>query len=312
LTKYNEPVGLLTVTGPKTLVLPADAAGPIVSATAETVTLAKHDCVIVPAIAAVKYLTLGAINAAYVVPGTVVTASISGKVTTAIPMVTPAAVTVTSPVLTTLTLGGTLSSAVVATNPLLTSLTTSGVINSLTVNGNAIITGLNLAHTHYVGGPGSTMIVNANPKLTSLTTSVDKLNTLTVTNNVLLTSCNFASYVTPLLGGTSFITIGNNKLTGDFAPATAATLTTPYIQTVIKSADLKTLSAYVAATKAQTLPAPVALVISVDVDNVSLNGAALPSPAIALSTRMALSDPSHLPAYLGANISTAADWTLIQ
>ncbi len=279
LTAYNEPAALLTVNGAITVSLPALVAGPIALPAATTVNLAVADGSQITGVAlgAVKWLTAGAITKPVTIPSTVLTASIMGKSNSIVPMPGAGAwaeVTATSVTgMTSLTLGGTITTASVNTNAALTTLVTSGVINSLTVNGHgASLVSLSLGHGHYVGGPGSSMIVTSNSGLTSLTTSVDKLNTLTVTGNGALASCNFASYTTPLLGGTSAITINTNKLAADYTNAIAATFTTPYTQSTLTSADLHTLKAYLAATKAQTVPATVAITMAIDLDKVTLAG----------------------------------------
>jgi hypothetical protein len=315
LTAYNEPAGLLTVSGPTTVTLPALVAGPISLPNATTVNLGMANGTQVPAgIPVAKYITLGAISTPVSFPASAVTISVTGKANTVVPMPGIGAWAEVSAAglanLTTLSLGGTITTAFVAGNPLLTSLTTTGVVNSLEVNTNATLVGMSLGHTHYVGGPGSTMKVINNVKLASLTTSVDKLNLLVVTGNVLLTSANFASYVTPLLGGTSTITINTNKFSGNFVPAIAATFTTPYFQTQVTSPELATLKAYVAATAAQLLPAPVTLVINVDLDLVNLNSASPATPAL-LSART-VADLAHLPVYGGPGFTSAADFKLVQ
>ena len=282
LTAFNEPVGVLTVAGPKTLVLPAMVAGTIVANTAETVTLAKLDWVIAPTLGAVKYLTLGAANRLVALAGypTVITASITGKTVTTIPLPTglmgAVSATVANAALTTVSVAGSLESVNLNTIASLTSVTTSGVVNSFTINAcsNAALTALTLGHTHYEGGPGSTVVVTGNTKLTSLTTSTDKMAVLTVTGNTALAAANFASYVTKTVSGNPAISISANALTGSYTNGIAATITTPYVECTITSAALSSLKAYVAL---YTAP-----VLAIDLDAVKIGAGA----ATLLSVKM--------------------------
>jgi len=275
LTAFNDPAGV-TVTGPKTLELPAMAAGPITSATAETVTLAKHDWVIVPTIGAVKTLSATNVFAPVTLPASTITATISGKVTTVVPAVTTAAciANAANTVLTSVTLGGTLASANLGAVPNLATVVTSGVVNSFTLNACPKVAGMTLGHKHYEGSTGSVMVVTGNAILTSLTTSVDEMATLTVTGNPLLTSCNFASYVTKTVSGNPTITINTNKLSASYTNAIAATITTPYVEATLTSADVATLKAYIAL---YTAP-----VLAIDLDAVKIGAGA----ATTLSVKM--------------------------
>jgi hypothetical protein len=251
-------------------------AGPITCATAETVTLAKHEWVIVPTLAAVKTLTASSVNASVALPVTTVTATISGKVTAVVPMVTTAGVTAGAgnAALTSVTLGGTMNTVALNAVANLATVVTSGVINSFTLNACPKVAGMTLAHKHYEGGPGSTMVVTGNAILTSLVTSTDEMATLTVTGNALLTSCNFASYVTKTVAGNPTITINTNKLSAAYTNAIAATITTPYVESTLTSADIATLKAYIAL---YTAP-----VLAIDLDAVKIGAGA----ATTLSVKM--------------------------
>ena len=266
LTSFNDPAvtSSLTVTGPKVLELPAMEKGAITSTTAETVTLAKHDWAIVPTIGAVKTLSATNVFAPVVLPATTVTATISGKVTAVIPAVTTAACSAGAgnAALTSVTLGGTLATANFTAVPNLATVVTSGVVNSFTLSTCPKVAGMTLAHKHYEGSTGSVMVVTGNAILTSLTTSCDEMATLTVTGNPLLTSCNFASYVTTTVSGNPTITINTNKLSAAYTAAIAATITTPYVEATLTSADIATLKAYIAL---YTAP-----VLAIDLDAVKI------------------------------------------
>jgi hypothetical protein len=252
------------------------AAGPITSTTAETVTLAKHDWVSVPTIGAVKTLSATNVFAPVVLPATTVTATISGKVTAVIPAVTTAACSAGAgnAALTSVTLGGTLATANFTAVPNLATVVTSGVVNSFTLSTCPKVAGMTLGHKHYEGSTGSVMVVTGNAILTSLTTSCDEMATLTVTGNPLLTSCNFASYVTTTVSGNPTITINTNKLSAAYTKAIAATITTTYVEATLTSADIATLKAYIAL---YTAP-----VLAIDLDAVKIGAGA----ATTLSAKM--------------------------
>jgi len=281
LTKFNDGTVGLSTAGPKTLVLPAYAAGALTS-NAETVTLAKHDWVIAPTLGSVKYLTLGAANRLVALAGypTVITASVTGKTVTTVPMPAGAmgavSATAANVALTTVSTAGSIESVNLNGVATLTSVTTAGVCNSFTINAcnNVALTGLTLGHAHYEGGPGSTVVVTNNTALTSLTTSTDKMATLTVTGNTALTAANFASYVTKTVSGNPTISISANKLSATYTNAIAATITTTYVECTITSAALSSLKAYVAL---YTAP-----VLAIDLDAVKIGAGA----ATLLSVKM--------------------------
>jgi hypothetical protein len=308
-SKLNAAPAGITLVGPADITFPLLASGALTS-DATTVTLAKHDAVIAPVLGSCTTLTMGAINAPYTIPATVVTASISGKAATAVPMATTAGVTAGGATLKTLTLGGTLATANV-TGTALTSLTTSGVVNSLTVNGCTLLTAMTLNHTHYVGGPGSELIVTSNPVLTGLNSGVlDYPKTITVTGNPLLTSLTLSSYHTPLLaapGALTSITINTNKLSGTYTNAIGITPTTPYVETTITSADLHTLKAFVAMypTVAPLLPA---IALNVNLDSVKIGTGS----ATTLSAKMGADTASTTITGAGTGIDTQAEFALVQ
>jgi len=288
-----------TITGPTTISLPKYVAG-LLTSDATTVTLDKHEGLIPPVLAKVTKLTMNSLNnpLAASTYTKLVEGILNGKSATGVPMVTTAAVTVTSANadLTTLTLGGTLASASLTGAAKLATVTTSGVVNTFILDDCDKVTALNLGHKHYEGGPGSTLTITNNAILASLTTSTDEMKALTVTGNAKLAAANFASYVTTTVSGCPAILINTNALTGDYVKGIAATVTTPYVECKITSAALTTLKAYVALYKDVTsLPA---ISMSVDLDNVSLAGAALPTTAVTLTSRMA------------ADVDATAEWTV--
>jgi hypothetical protein len=313
LDLFNSNVAV-TISKVKSVTLPSLVSGTLSFPDATSVTLAKFDGATAPSMSNVTTLTMGALNSSFALAAytKLTSIDITGKTATAVPMVTTAGIVTTTAnnVLATVKLGGVLNSVNLTGLVKLASLTTSGVINSITVDGASILTGASFGHTHYVGGTGSELIIKNNPKLTSLSSGVlDYPQTITVTNNVLLTSLNLSSYKTPLLGGTTAITINGNKLSGTYTNAIAGTPTTPYVETTITSADLNTLKAFVAMypTKAPFVPA-ITLAVNLDLVKILSTDTAAP-----LSSWMG-SDSAHTPAFAapGTGITTQAEFALVK
>ncbi len=244
----------VTVTGPIALSLPSLVSGQVICSTAKTVTLAKHECVLLPTLAAVETLTIGSLNRAALTLSsypTVKIASVTGKAAGTIATVTT---TIANTALTTLTLAGPLVSAEVKDNAALTSLVTSGAITSFTLEDCDVLASAATAHTGGAADAGSTFVVNDNAILTTVTTATNFMTALTVTSNPLLTSLTCTSYTTQATAGSPSITISGNKLSYTYTNAVAAVAgVSPYLETTITSAALNTLKAYVAAAATPTL-----------------------------------------------------------
>ena len=245
----------VTVTGPIALSLPSLVSGQVICSTAKTVTLAKHECVLLPTLAAVETLTIGSLNRATALTlssyTTVKIASVTGKAAGTIATVTT---TTANTALTTLTLAGPLVSAEVKDNAALTSLVTSGAITSFTLDNCDVLASAATAHTGGAAGAGSTFVVKNNAILTTVTTATNFMTALTVTSNLLLTSLICTSYTTQATAGSPSITISGNKLSYTYTNAVAAVAgVSPYLETTITSAALNTLKAYVAAATTPTL-----------------------------------------------------------
>jgi len=275
--------GGVNLTGPATVTFPVLVSGALTS-DATTVTLPKHEWAIPAVLSKVVTLTLGNVNASVNLDSyntTLVSASVSGKAQTTWAATAGAVATTASAKLTTLTLGGNLGTANLSGLTVLTSLTTSGQINFFTVNGATVLTAMNLGHTYYqpgnvaFGGPGSDLVITNNPALTALKSSGDYPRNITITGNGVLASLDLSSYHTKLLaaaGATTTITINTNALVGDYTNAVAITPTTPYAETVIKSADLSKLKTFIASYPA--VPGPPNLVMAINIDKVTLGGVA--------------------------------------
>ena len=275
----------VVIEGPTTVTIPLwdGVGGDLTSSTATTVTLAKYDWSTPATIPAVEHLTLGAVDAVVAIDGypTLITANISGKTQTKWANCVAGVTSAVNPELTTLTLGGVMRTVNVANLPLLTSVTTSGSINAFTLDAAAKITGLTLGHKQFdgeigYGGPGSYLTITNNPKLASLKPSaLSKMRTVDIHDNALLASIDLSSYgaaaapnfINNVAATTIIMHIYNNKLTGTYTDALPLTLTMPYQEAKIVSADLKTLKAYVAAIMAVTGNV-IVLNLRLDVDDV--------------------------------------------
>ena len=236
----------VTIEGPEVITLPKYVAGALTSSTALTVTLAKHEWAIPATLASVETLTLGSLNNAFVMPTTVVTASITGKTQSVYTSCNATVNASTTNTLESLTLGGVLKSALV-TSTGLTSLTTSGVVNELGVVNctNSGLTTLGLAHTHFPSGPGSSIVVTGNSNLASLKTSTDYPWVINISGNVRLASLDLTSNVNAVsVAGASF-TVGTNKLSGLYVPSVKSLGSDPFVEAKIKSNVLLPIKAIV-------------------------------------------------------------------
>lgn len=237
------------VTAPATVSFSAPllvASTSVTLAAAKTVSLASTPTLTA---AVVETLTFSALASPYTAAATLKTATVTGKVGST------NGFTSTTGTLVSATFAGELDAVSItgtgsATTDKLTTVTTNGAIGAFTLDNSDVITSISLGHSHIAGGAGSVVFITNNAKLASLTTSTNYLNTLIVTNNALLASMNFASYVNVIGSNTNMsVSIYGNKLVGDYSDAVAVTGTTPYVETVITSADLATLKPFVTAFK---------------------------------------------------------------
>ncbi len=259
LDKFNSNIAL-TITGPKTVVLPSLTKATLSASKAETVTLAVFEWASVPSLPSVKWLTLGAVKnnvALNVYTATLLTADVTGAAPAMnhwANVLGAASVSTTGNLwLTSLGLHGTMSYANLTALPLLTSLTTTGIINSFTLNNAAIITSLSLGHGAFVGdigfgGPGSDLTITNNPMLAGLApTAIDWMHTLTVTGNGALASFDFSSYKTQIYSGANInILIDAPATWGAYVPGVGpVSAGNPGIQAIIKSNSIMTMKQYI-------------------------------------------------------------------
>lgn len=282
------------------------------AAAAKTVSLASTPTLTA---AVVETLTFSALASPYTAAATLKTATVTGKVGST------NGFTSTTGTLVSATFAGELDAVSItgtgsATTDKLTTVTTNGAIGAFTLDNSDVITSISLGHSYIVGSTGSSLTITNNAKLASLTTSTNYLLNLVVTGNAKLAAMNFASYSNVISSGAMTIAINGNKLSGDYSDAVAVTGTTPYVQTIITSADLLTLKPFIAAYKAAiagTSPASTAtLTMAVNMWNV--DPAATAGNEVTLSTAMA-ADTNHLPVWATSpvtGLTTVAEFLLIQ
>jgi hypothetical protein len=182
-------------------------------------------------------------KAATVFPA-LVNLNVTGKLASSSPYITNQtnSVSVTSDVLTTLSVAGTVNDVRLHGAAKLTSLTTAGFIRDLELLGASIIETAALGHDHIEGSDAASLRIADAAKLTTVApTALDEVGTITLTSLPKLTSINLASMVTlPILGAYT-ITISDTGLTASFGIASEATTTTQAYSEKIYSNDLMTL-----------------------------------------------------------------------
>ena len=183
-------------------------------------------------------------NVAATVFPALVNLNVTGKLATSSPYITNQtnSVSVTSGVLTTLSVAGTVNDVRLHGAAKLTSLTTAGLIRDFELLGASIITSADIGHDHIEGSDAATLRISNAAKLTTVAPSaLDEVGNVTLTSLPKLTSFNLGSMVTlPILGGYT-ITISDTGLTGSYGIASEATTTTQAYTEKIYSNDLMTL-----------------------------------------------------------------------
>ncbi|MCK9412188.1 MAG: hypothetical protein M0Q53_07800 [Prolixibacteraceae bacterium] len=268
LEKFNADIPV-TIIGSKTASLPLWAGGAVastlVAASAETISLPAHTwswgggTPTAGNWAAVKSLTVGAVNAAItVVPYTTLTTlSVTGKtVTTWATLLATLTTTGANSALKTVTIAGMWKTVDLTGLTAMTSLTTTGsVVNGFTISGatNAALTAITLDHSVFTsstdGTPGGILNVVNNTVATSLTVSaLDKITSLAITGNTALKAISFPALATLANtgAGTSIsVAITGNAFRGAFTAAIAAVAgVSPYVEAVINCSELAKLKAY--------------------------------------------------------------------
>lgn len=160
----------------------------------------------------------------------------------------------------------------VVNNSALTSLSTAGVIIVIDVLNNTALETFDFGHSHLDGDNASEVTIVSNPKITAVDlSSLGKVKTVIIVGNSLLTSIiapasgsdQLAEPVAPIS-----VTVRDNKLSGTYTPAVAATETTGYEPAAGTSAEITSFKTFITAYTGQTRTAPVSYTIDLDsVDN---------------------------------------------
>ena len=124
-----------------------------------------------------------------------------------------------------------------------TTVTTAGLMRDLSITGATKLANLTVGHEHIEGMTAASLIIDNNDELTALTTSkLTEVRDIQITGNAKLAAVNLSSMSTLPSGSASgAVTVTANALTGGYVAAVAATETTPYVETIIKSNDLMTI-----------------------------------------------------------------------
>ena len=174
----------------------------------------------------------------------------------------------------TVNVNGTLRTVDIFNNSNIKSVTSAGFIELFSASILPELNSLTLGHEHVEGMSAARLYLTDNTKLTSLkTTNLTEVKEIFIANNPKLTSIDLSSMVTLPSGSVSNmqVNIWNNALTGTYVNAVAATETTPYIETVIKSNDLLTIKPLIelaAASSTNTFT-----IIRLEVDELSIGTA---------------------------------------
>ena len=181
---------------------------------------------------------------------------VDGVVATTTPYISEQtnSVSITSGVLESVTVGGTLDNVYINSAAKLATFATSGYIRNVELNGAAIITSVDLSHEHIEGSDAASLAVRSAVKLTSLKTEkLDETGHITLIDLPKMTSLDFSSMVTLPQLGEYTITISETGLAGSYLVASELTTTTTVKEDRIFSDDLLTLKPYMTAAASTTL-----------------------------------------------------------
>ena len=181
--------------------------------------------------------------------------NVTGKVATSTPYISEQtnSVSITSGILESVTVGGTLDNVNIDGAAKLATFATSGYIRNVALMGAAIITSVDIGHEHIEGSDAASLAVKDAVKLTSLTTTnLDETGHITLTNLPKMTSLDLSSMQTlPILGAYT-ITISETGLSGSYIEASIKTTTTDVVEDLVYSNDLVTLKPLMVAGAATT------------------------------------------------------------
>lgn len=182
--------------------------------------------------------------------------NVTGAVATSTPYISEQtnSVSITSGILESVTVGGTIDNVVIDGAAKVTTFSTSGYIRNVALMGAAVITSVDLNHEHIEGSDAASLAVRDAVKLTSLKTEkLDETGFITLVNLPKMTSLDLSSMVTlPQLGAYT-ITISETGLAGSYLVASELTTTTTVKEDRIFSDALFTLKPYMTAAASTTL-----------------------------------------------------------
>lgn len=182
--------------------------------------------------------------------------NVTGKVATSTPYISEQtnSVSITSGILVSVTVGGTIDNVVIDGAAKVTTFSTSGYIRNVALMGASVITSVDLNHEHIEGSDAASLAVRDAVLLTSLKTEkLDETGFITLVNLPLMTSLDLSSMVTlPQLGAYT-ITISETGLAGSYLVASELTTTTTVKEDRIFSDALFTLKPYMTAAASTTL-----------------------------------------------------------
>ena len=183
------------------------------------------------------------------------TLRVTGKVNSS-----PTIANVTSEIMATITtlknvsIDGMIDAVIISGTSALTSFSTAGNIRNLVLDDADKLASATIGHGHIDGSDAAQITVTNNLKLAALaTTALDEEGHINISTNAALASLDLSSMLTLPQFGSFNVSITGNKLTGEYKAASAATTTTAYIDTQIKSDDLFTLVPYITKSAASSI-----------------------------------------------------------
>lgn len=160
----------------------------------------------------------------------------------------------TNTTLKSVSIDGMINAVIISGTSALTSFSTAGNIRNLVLDDADALVSATIGHGHIDGSDAAQITVTNNLKLAALATTVlDEVGHINISTNAALASLDLSSMITLPQFGSFNVSITGNKFTGDYDAATAATTTTAYIDTQIKSNDLFTLVPYITKSAASSI-----------------------------------------------------------
>ena len=160
----------------------------------------------------------------------------------------------TNTTLKSVSIDGMIDAVIISGTSALTSFSTAGNIRNLVLDNADKLASDTIGHEHIDGSDAAQITVTNNLKLAALaTTALNEVGHINISTNAALASLDLSSMLTLPQFGSFNVSITGNKLTGDYDAATAASTTTAYVETIIKSDDLFTLVPYITKSAASSI-----------------------------------------------------------